>query len=289
MHDMNESNPPTIGNWQPTAFVQHGVSLDTSMGTVRILTDAGDAYIKPMGNRQGPHPLACEWVGTHLAKWLGLTTFEFAIMEIDATVDEIPFFRGGIAASGPAFVTRAAKGNSWSGAAKDLDALVNPGDVGKLVVFDTWVRNADRYPPDLTSRRPNFDNVFLETVVDRRVGKSRLIAMDHSHCFTSGGELDERIAHINRIKDSRLYGLFPGFKPKIRQEDVEAGIDRLSELDHKFVLDVVATIPDAWEVRPEAASALVEFVCRRAEYVGNTILELVSRECWPDQLFDNRH
>lgn len=80
----NESSPPTPKRWPPTTFLRHEDELDTSMGTARIVTDAGPAYIKAMGNRQGPHPLACEWVATHLAKWFGLTTFDFAIMEIDA-------------------------------------------------------------------------------------------------------------------------------------------------------------------------------------------------------------
>ena len=112
--------------------------------------------------------------------------------------------------------------------------------------------------------------------------------MDHSHCFTCGRDLDERIAHIDRVKDDRLYGLFPAFKPKVRQVDVEAGIDRLRELEKKGVSEVVATIPGAWGVSSRAASTLVEFICRRAEFVGDTILELVARQWWPDQLFDNR-
>jgi len=285
----NELNSPTSIQWQPTTFLRHEEELDTSMGTARIVTDAGPAYIKAMGNRQGPHPLACEWVATQLAKWFGLATFDSAIIEIDEDVDEIPFFRGGNVKSGPAFVTRSAAGHTWGGSTEELECLVNPGDVGKLVVFDTWVSNCDRHPPDLTFRKPNFDNVFMEDAGEKNPGKSRLIAMDHSHCFTCGRDLNERVAHIDRVKDARLYGLFPAFKPKVRQEDVEAGIDTLGKLEQKGVSEIVTTIPDAWGVSSRAASALVEFVCRRAEYVGNTILERIARQCWPDHLFDNRY
>ena len=141
--------------WRPTTFLRFEEALDTSMGTARIVTDAGRAYVKPMGNRQGPHQLACEWVATQMADWFGLPTFEYALLPVDAEVDEIPFFRGGVAASGPAFVTKAAAGHPWGGAEEELRDLVNPGDVGRLVVFDTWVSNCDRHPPDLTVRRPN--------------------------------------------------------------------------------------------------------------------------------------
>jgi hypothetical protein len=55
--------------WRPTTFLRFEIALDTSMGTARLVTDAGPAYIKALGNRQGPHPLACEWVGTQVARW----------------------------------------------------------------------------------------------------------------------------------------------------------------------------------------------------------------------------
>ncbi len=252
---------------------------------MRIVTDAGSAYIKAMGNRQGPHPLACEWVATNLAKWFGLTTFAFAIMEIDAEFDEIPFFHGGMAASGPAFVTRSASGHTWGGSKKELKSLVNEADVSKLVVFDTWVRNCDRYPPDLTVRGPNFDNVFLEDVS----GKLRLIAMDHSHCFSCGRDLDDRLAHIDSVKDDQLYGLFPAFEPLIREKHVEVGIARLKELEQKIVSEIVETIPDEWKVTSQAALALTDFVYRRAEFIAETVLKPIGRRCWPNRLFDKRN
>ena len=100
--------------WKPTQFVRFERGLDTSMGTAEIITDAeppfAKAYIKAMGNRQGPHALASEFVATQLAQWFALPVFDFAIIQIDAEVDEIRYVRGGNAGSGPAFVTKALKG-----------------------------------------------------------------------------------------------------------------------------------------------------------------------------------
>src|SRR5438067_1227324 len=112
------------GKWKPTTFLRFEEALDTSMGTARIVTDAGPCYIKGLGNRQGPHPLACEWVATQLARWFGLPTFDYSLLAIDAEIDEIPFLRGGMAASGSAFVTRAAAGHTWGGSADELKNLV---------------------------------------------------------------------------------------------------------------------------------------------------------------------
>ncbi len=277
---------PPRNSWQPTTFHRFEEGLDTSMGTARIMTDAGAAYVKARGNRQGPHPLACEWVATQLARWFGLPTLEFALMSIDASVDEIPYLRGGKAESGTAFVTRAVAGHPWGGTSEELDDLANPEAISGLVVFDNWTRNCDRYPPDLTQRKPNYDNVFLADPTDPQVDGPQLLAIDHTHCFTCGRDLDEKVAKIQWVKDDRLYGLFPGFVPKIRQQDIEAGIARLRELDQAVVAEIVDTIPDDWDVKNSVKAALVELICRRAEFVADGMLAKVAAVAWPGQLFD---
>jgi hypothetical protein len=48
--------------WQPRAFLRFDESIKSSMRTARILTDAGSAFLKVLGNRgnrDGPHHLAC--------------------------------------------------------------------------------------------------------------------------------------------------------------------------------------------------------------------------------------
>jgi hypothetical protein len=282
----------TVSPWNPEMFVRFEKGLDTSMGTARIITDAGPAYIKAMGNRQGPHPLACEIVGTRLAAWFELPTFDHFIIEIDAEVDEIPFLYGGDAAdaaeSGPAFVTRAVSGHTWGGAEEGLETLVNPEDVGRLVVFDTWILNRDRHPPESMDRDPNYDNVFLEDLVGDDAGKTRLIAMDHTHCFTIAGNLNEKVSNIERVKDDRLYGLFPGFRSRVLQRDVESAIERLREVRMEIVQPIVEEIPNAWDVNPRTKEALADLIVQRANFVAGSILDTIARECWPNQLFDNR-
>ncbi len=205
-------------------------------------------------------------------------------MSIDAAVDEIPLQRGGSVRSGTAFVTRATAGHTWGGSSEELKNLANSAAVPHLVVFDTWTRNCDRHPPDLAQRKANYDNVFL---ADGEAGP-RLVAMDHSHCFTCGGDLNERIADISRVKDDRLYGLFPGFVPMIQETEVAEAAERLRTLDRDWVKEVVDSIPLDWQVSDAAKSALVGLIVRRAEYVSDHALRLIARACWPDQLFDNR-
>ncbi len=237
------------------------------MGTARILTDAGPAFIKAMGNRQGPHPLACEWVGTQLAAWFGLPTFDYALLNL-GPADEIPFVRGGTAAPGPAFVTRLVEGRVWGGTVEELELLQNLEALSRLVVFDTWTRNCDRHPPDLAKRKPNKDNVFLSRE-GAAEGRFRLIAMDHTHCFTCGRDLTERIADIDHVKDDRLYGLFPAFLPLLRREEVQSAAARLREADRAGLTVIVESVPAAW----------VDFLYRRAEFVADTLVERLLACC----------
>src|SRR5258708_29171525 len=93
-------------NWNPTRLMEIAGSADTSTGVTEVTTDSGRAYLKPMGNRQGPHVLATDWVGTHLARWFGLNTFEIAILTLqDDDVYDLP--RGAKATPGPAFAAKA--------------------------------------------------------------------------------------------------------------------------------------------------------------------------------------
>jgi hypothetical protein len=257
--------------WCPTTFLRFERGFNTSMGTARIITDAGPAYIKAMGNRQGPHCLACEWVGTQLARWFGLPTFDFAIMNLEEA-DEVPFIRGGKAAPGPAFVSRAADGRAWSGTDADLDLLDNPEALSWLVVFDTWTLNCDRHPADLATRRPNKDNVFLVREGATQ-GHYRLIAMDHTHCFTCGRDLTDRMADIDHVKDERLYGLFPVFLPRLLGDELKHATDRLRTVNKGTFTAIVESVPREWDVSQRARKGWNELLYKRAQYVAETIAD----------------
>jgi hypothetical protein len=129
---------------------------------------------------------------------MGLPTFEFALMPIDADLDEIPFHRGGMAASGTAFVTRATAGHTWGGTTEELDNLVNPGIIFRLVIFDTWTLNCDRHPPDLTQRKPNYDNVFLADGTGVEDGAE--VGGDGSFPLLYLQDLNAKVATVDRVR-----------------------------------------------------------------------------------------
>src|SRR5690242_4252699 len=118
--------------WQPQTILRFIRAFPTSTNVVRVDTDAGEGFLKAMGNPEGPHVLACELVGTLLAEWLGLPTLEYALIRVTPE-DEIPLASGGLAAPGPAFITKAENGFSWGGDQETLRRILEPQDISRLV------------------------------------------------------------------------------------------------------------------------------------------------------------
>lgn len=264
-------------SWQPQSVLFTLRTYSTATETVFVQTDAGPAYLKALGNRGGSHLLAAEWVAGHLARWLGLPTFDFAIIQVDET-NEVHLGGGKLADPGPAFITREMSGEVWGGGADGLKNLSNPEDLGRLVLFDTWTRNWDRYLPEADKVRMNLNNVFF-SYEGQVPGKKRLIAMDHTHCFNWGNGLNARLGRIDMVKDDRIYGLFPDFVPFVKSTELrpawELDIERLSTLDRAWVASIVQSIPAAWAVDAATCEALTELICQRASYLHRQFSTLI--------------
>lgn len=261
-------------SWKPTKLREVADSYDTSTGTTEVMTDAGPAYLKPLGNRQGPHVLATDWVGTHLAKWFGLSTFKIAIFVLQED-DVFPLPRGAEAAPGPAFASQAMKGEPWDKSEETLDCLVNPEDITRLVIFDTWTLNCDRHHPAPNARKPNYDNVYLSSEGVKQ-GQRRLIAMDHGLCFIRSGEdLTTRLSDIDKVQDKEIYGLFPEFRSKLQQPIIDSCADRLREMRPDTAREIVATVPREWDVPEVVRVEWANLISRRATFVADTIRESI--------------
>ena len=254
--------------WLPLRLERVEESYHTSMGTTRIKTDATRGYIKTMGNRQGPHALACEFVATQLARWFGLSIAEFAILDLPAEAC-FEFPQGARVQPGPAFISRHVDGATWGGTKDELESLENPDDITRLVVFDTWVRNCDRHPADLTSRKPNYANVYLANT--NRPTRTRLLAIDQTHCFDCGHDLTPRLSEIAKTKDQQTYGLFPAFAAFIKPFQLTWCAEMLRNLKADDVGTIVESIPVAWDVPQPARIALHDLICQRAVFLADRI------------------
>jgi hypothetical protein len=273
--------------WKPSAVVRFIRPYPSSAKTALVETDAGQGYLKAMGAPEGPHTLASEVVAIQLAHWLGLPTFEWSIIPVDDQV-EIPFVdkdgnEVGKADRGPAFITKAEEGGTWSGRKADLERLDNQHDLTRLVIFDTWLLNCDRYRAFDNKGRPrvreNKDNVFMSSE-EASEGRFRLKAMDHTHCFTCGGEWTRRLSHRDTIKDERVFGLFPIFRSFMDLTVARDTTNKLGGISRDFVGEVFQTVPPEWEVSGEVVQAATTLIVERAKFVSESIVDKI----WPRNL-----
>lgn len=250
-------------SWQPNYITQFIEARESSTQVVIVDTDSGRGYLKALGNPEGPHALASDWVGTQLASWFGLQTFEQAIVEVDDVV-EITFLNGQLAELGPAIVSQEVTGSPWSANKRQLSKIENPQDLSRLVVFDTWIQNRDRH----SNNRQNPDNVFLRS----ENGRLMLLAIDHTHCFGAlGCELTRRVQHLGNIEDEAVYGLFPEFTDYLDREIVVQCLEQVGTIDEAVLSPMLGSIPKEWQVSAEAASALSKLLLRRANFVAETL------------------
>ena len=257
--------------WQPSHFTRYERRIEkSSTRPSEIRTDAGPAFIKCLGNPEGPHALACEWIGTRVAALLGLQTLDFAILQL--TDDDVPF-DGGKEEAGPAFVTRLEDGEPWSGDRAEIADLGNLDDIAKLVVLDTYLLNWDRHSPG--GSKLNKDNVFLSSEREP-LGKPSLLAMDHTHVISQGRGIDARVGHIDKCKDSRIYGLFDAFAPHISVGNAKEAIESLSKITDSKISEILSEVPEGWSVEKSGMTALRTFLRDRRTYLLDTLYSNLS-------------
>lgn len=267
---------PLNGNgWHPTSITRAVSQYETATRTVRVDTDQGEGFLKALGNPEGPHALACELVGSLTADWLGLRTFDFAIVEVLGP-DEVVISGRCAADVGPAFITRAEDtGFTWGGDGHSLSGLANPEDISGLVVLDTWLRNCDRYSPD--GRRINLGNVFLlqKTIPVRRL---ELVAMDFTHSFTCGHPLDRRIGHLEKIRDEAIFGLFPEFRALLSRDQVSTLASRLATFSLTLARSFISQVPVEWSVDGMTRGSWAKNLVDRAHFLADNIESIL----WPE-------
>ena len=249
----------------PTRVLREIESFVSSTRVALVETDAGLGYVKGMGNPKGSNALICELVAAELAIWFGLSIPPFAVIE-NCEI-EIKMKDWAHSMKAPLFFSKKVDGFPRDGSAAIISKLRRPNDVAKLVVFDTWIRNTDRYSPGVA----NSDNLL--TV---RRGNQRnydLTPIDHTHCFFElmlDASMDDAA-----FRDGGVYGDFPEFTPFLTRTAVGGALDRLSKLDRDFVDEIVAGTPQAWGLGASAAKRLADFICRRAAFVMETMAEKI--------------
>lgn len=250
--------------YQPSEIIREIEKFPSSTCPVRVATDVGEGFVKSLGNPMGEAALISELVAGELGRWLGLKVPPFAIVK-QCNI-EITMAKNGMTIVPPLFFSYAVDGSPRDGGDTFLSRLRAPEDVSKLVVFDTWIRNLDRF----LNGQANSDNLlYIRSPTGR---KYELVPIDHSNCFI-GDDATFPAGAVPEIwvTDPNVYGKFPEFDPYIDARTVKAAVQKLASLTRGTVEEVVNSVPPEWGLGQYAANALVELICERATYVVNTL------------------
>jgi len=248
---------------QPTTIVREIEIFESSCRPAKVATDVADGFIKGVGNPQGRSALISEVLAAELGTWFGLQIPPFAIVANCPVRIQMLSHPGYI--EPPLFFSKAVDGTPRDGGDTFLRRLRRPGDIARLVVFDTWIRNCDRF----MEGSENSDNLLYALSEER--GLYELVPIDHSHCFIDiDFENDLPGSVPNLINDHQIYGLYPEFIPFITADSVDSALADLTKLDREFVIECVNALPAEWMFTSGLRSQLVDLICGRAAFVvGN--------------------
>jgi hypothetical protein len=249
-------------DWQPKAIKRVIEPIPSSTKVAKVGTDAGNGFLKGMGNPAGSMSLITELVAGELAVWFGLKIPSFAVVQVNNI--DIPMIGHGIMSYGPAFISKEIQCFTFDSSAEILGRVSNKEDITRLVVFDTWIRNYDRSPPPETGYNYNFDNVIFT----QNGSSLEMYIIDHSHCFAET-TLEAEIECNALLIDDMVYGLFPEFKPFINERTVRECVTRLGQIDTKTVEEIVNSVPQNWGLAARYKSAWAGQICKRAKIVAN--------------------
>lgn len=226
------------------------------------MTDEGAAIVKYIGNPAGADALICELVGSELANMVGLTTPDFAVLDIPGIVlPNNPFVQ---VVPGPAFFSRWIEATSLSPGSTLLKKLRQPDAVAKLVVFDTWLRNKDRFAASrlVGYENINYDNVLLR--MDKRMVE--LVVIDHTHALVET-TLEDELGQ-EWVAERNVYGLFDQFAPILTRKAVDSALALVEQIDLETIQSVCEGVPLEWGMTYGLADRLSSCLVERAKELG---------------------
>jgi len=247
-------------NFHPQSLLRVIEGYNSSTLPCLVDTDLGKAVLKAANNPAGQSSIASEIVCGELAKWLGLNVPDFCILN-DVNLN-IPLGNTGRNFETPIFGSKYQIAETRDISGKMLEKVENIQDISKLIVFDTWIRNYDRY--DARYEHENSDNYLLKQLGNS--AKYELLVIDHSHCV-SLDSLNDVTDWNNLIEDEAIYGLFPEFSPHITPVYVRAALEKLSGLDKNHVEQIVNSIPIELGISRSSKDSLQNFICERAKFL----------------------
>lgn len=250
--------------WQPAKILRVVKVKDTSTSPLFVETDQGHAVLKYLGNKAGSDALISEYICAELANAIGVETPDYAVV----CIDEFEVGPGISVQGGPAFMSRFVDG-AFELSPSLLKRLRDPRQITKLIIFDTWIRNADRYScdhyGDVDIDKP--ENVLLAK--DKR--KIRLLAIDHSHAICDE-TLEDGLGDA-WVDETDVYGFFPMFAPYLDRLVAQETLDAVRTIDEGRIRLICERVPQEWGMNQALANSLAQCIAARGERLTDWLLD----------------
>lgn len=269
-------------DWTPTTILFEIRPCATNSLAVEVETDQGPGFLKCLSDQVDPGDLVCELIGTRLARLFGLSVPDFATIPVP---DDPPFSlaKGAQIRPGRGFISRTVNGEPLANSVAGLSALENPGDLARLVVFDTWTVNCDRYRPGTPNRKPwrNDKNLMLSRT-GASAGKFVLMPIDHGCCFKCQQSLTPPTLR-QATTDDTLYGLFPEFLGLVQRVQTLQVADELQSIQREEIEEALADVPAEWDFPTATRDALLGMLTQRQRRIRG----IVEARLTPTNLVDS--
>jgi len=255
-------------DWQPSKLLSVLEKLDTSTRPLKVLTDQGVALMKYPGNPMGKDALISEFLASELMLCLGIQSPPHGLLAVEERQDPLV---GVNLEQGVAFLTQWQEpAFTFSGRIEPLRKLQNPDIVSKLLVFDTWIQNFDRFVLDGMDSTENRDNLLF---IPASNGRLTLLVIDHSHAFVETTFEDE-MSH-DWGEDRRLCGVHPTFATFLRDDEVYRTLDAIRALGDQVLSEIVSQVPVSWGLTTGCREQLVAGLIRRANEMTNWLPQAI--------------
>jgi hypothetical protein len=190
----------------------------------------------PDNPHQGRRALCADWIGTLIARALGLPVLECQMVELDAgalsTVQLADPIRAW-AQPGVCFGSKFLRSASPVLGLNTILQCAAPGDLARIVVSDTWLDVLDRKKPSAASW-----NLMSDSSAD----PPTLIVIDY------GMGLQEALG-VPLIGSPPMKALVPdGWLPHLHGDDIGAAIALVEALPTELIDSIVASLPDDWKL-----------------------------------------
>lgn len=101
--------------------------------------------------------------------------------------------------------------------------------------------------------------------------------MDFTHAFRHGQDINRKLSFIERIRDGRVYGLFPQFGSFLDRAEIQRLSGMLDRFGRAVAEEIIRAIPREWEVDNSGRASLATLITERAHFVAQTI----ESKLWP--------